>query len=156
MACAWLSSASKTASTVTAMKETLDRSNLGLLRRRQLDVNVERSMIMNGRLDGHIVQGARGWDGSVHQHGGCWRLHLFLLSNMILTRDGTSWIFHGRQRFCRWTEYRHCLRTYRRLVQGGYHPIYSRKHQFPWHHYRNGGQHRIWYSGKYIARLQSL
>ena len=42
--------------TVTAMKETLERSNLGLLRVGD-KVNVERSMMMNGRLDGHIVQG---------------------------------------------------------------------------------------------------
>lgn len=42
--------------TVTAMKETLDRSNLGLLQVGD-KVNVERSMQMNGRLDGHIVQG---------------------------------------------------------------------------------------------------
>ena len=41
---------------VTAMKETLDRTNLGLLHVGD-KVNVERSMIMNGRLDGHIVQG---------------------------------------------------------------------------------------------------
>ena len=38
------------------MKETLDRSNLGLLQVGD-EVNVERSMMMNGRLDGHIVQG---------------------------------------------------------------------------------------------------
>lgn len=42
--------------TVTAMKETLERSNLGLLKVGDR-VNVERSMLMNGRLDGHIVQG---------------------------------------------------------------------------------------------------
>ena len=42
--------------TVTAMKETLLRSNLGLLKEGDR-VNVERSMPMNGRLDGHIVQG---------------------------------------------------------------------------------------------------
>ena len=41
---------------VTAMKETLDRTNLGLLKIGD-KVNVERSMLMNGRLDGHIVQG---------------------------------------------------------------------------------------------------
>jgi riboflavin synthase len=41
---------------VTAMKETLDRSNLGNLKVGD-EVNVERSMMMNGRLDGHIVQG---------------------------------------------------------------------------------------------------
>lgn len=42
--------------TVTAVQETLDRSNLGDLRPGSL-VNLERSMKMDGRLDGHIVQG---------------------------------------------------------------------------------------------------
>lgn len=42
--------------TVTAVEETLLRSNLGLLAVGD-EVNVERSMLMNGRLDGHIVQG---------------------------------------------------------------------------------------------------
>ncbi|MDY5767103.1 MAG: riboflavin synthase [Alloprevotella sp.] len=41
---------------VTAMDESLRRSNLGLLVPGD-KVNVERSMQMNGRLDGHIVQG---------------------------------------------------------------------------------------------------
>ena len=41
---------------VIAMRETLERSNLGLLKEGD-KVNVERSMLMNGRLDGHIVQG---------------------------------------------------------------------------------------------------
>lgn len=42
--------------TVTAMRETLDRSNLGLLCVGDV-VNVERSVPLNDRLDGHIVQG---------------------------------------------------------------------------------------------------
>lgn len=42
--------------TVTAMKETLDRSNLGLLKVGDL-VNLERSMKPDALLDGHIVQG---------------------------------------------------------------------------------------------------
>ena len=42
--------------TVTAIEETLRRSNLGLLEPGSR-VNVERSMRVNGRLDGHIVQG---------------------------------------------------------------------------------------------------
>jgi riboflavin synthase len=41
---------------VTAIKETLLKSNLGLLETGS-KVNLERSMPMNGRLDGHIVQG---------------------------------------------------------------------------------------------------
>jgi riboflavin synthase len=41
---------------VTAIQETLNKSNLG--RWQQGDrVNLERCMVMNGRLDGHIVQG---------------------------------------------------------------------------------------------------
>ena len=42
--------------TVTAMQETLNRSNLSLLKEGDW-VNVERSMLLNKRLDGHIVQG---------------------------------------------------------------------------------------------------
>ncbi|MGN0223437.1 MAG: riboflavin synthase [Muribaculaceae bacterium] len=41
---------------VVAIAETLQRSNLGDLQPGNL-VNLERSMVMNGRLDGHIVQG---------------------------------------------------------------------------------------------------
>ncbi|TXC85186.1 riboflavin synthase [Luteibaculum oceani] len=41
---------------VTAVDETLKKTNLGNLKEGSL-VNLERCMIMNGRLDGHIVQG---------------------------------------------------------------------------------------------------
>ena len=42
--------------TVTAIKETLEKSNLGTLKPGD-KVNLERSASMNARLDGHIVQG---------------------------------------------------------------------------------------------------
>jgi riboflavin synthase len=42
--------------TVTAIRETLEKSNLGTLQPGD-EVNLERSMRMDGRLDGHIVQG---------------------------------------------------------------------------------------------------
>ena len=42
--------------TVTAIRETLDKTNLGQLQTGDL-INLERCMQMNGRLDGHIVQG---------------------------------------------------------------------------------------------------
>lgn len=42
--------------TVTAMRETMLRTNLGTLKVGDL-VNIERSMPANGRFDGHIVQG---------------------------------------------------------------------------------------------------
>jgi riboflavin synthase len=41
---------------VTAIKETLEKSNLASLQIGST-VNIERCMVMNGRLDGHIVQG---------------------------------------------------------------------------------------------------
>lgn len=41
---------------ITAIAETLRKTNLGLLNTGDL-INLERSMILNGRLDGHIVQG---------------------------------------------------------------------------------------------------
>ena len=41
---------------VTAIAETLRKTNLGLLEAGDL-VNLERSMQMNGRVDGHLVQG---------------------------------------------------------------------------------------------------
>lgn len=41
---------------VTAIQETIEKSNLGSLREGR-KVNLERCMLMNGRLDGHIVQG---------------------------------------------------------------------------------------------------
>lgn len=41
---------------VTAIKETLNKTNLGLLRSGD-EVNLERCMLANGRFDGHIVQG---------------------------------------------------------------------------------------------------
>jgi riboflavin synthase len=42
--------------TVTAIDETLNRTNIGLLKPGDL-VNLERCVPVNGRLDGHIVQG---------------------------------------------------------------------------------------------------
>ncbi len=41
---------------VTAIEETLEKSNLGRWQPGDL-VNLERCLLMNGRLDGHIVQG---------------------------------------------------------------------------------------------------
>lgn len=42
--------------TVTAIQETLEKTNLGLLKMGDF-INLERAMMMNSRLDGHIVQG---------------------------------------------------------------------------------------------------
>lgn len=68
--------------TVTAMKETIECSNIGLLKAGD-EVNVERSMMMNGRLDGHIVQG-----------------HVDQTAECIAVEDAEgSWIYTFRYRY---------------------------------------------------------
>jgi len=62
--------------TVTAIKETLEKSNIGNLKRDD-SVNLERAMKMNARLDGHIVQG------HVDQIATCTNIE----------NDNGSWIF---------------------------------------------------------------
>lgn len=60
--------------TVTAIHETLQKTNLGSLKPDDL-VNLERCMQMNGRLDGHIVQGhvdATARVESILEQGGSW------------------------------------------------------------------------------------
>lgn len=60
---------------VTAIGETLRRTNLGMLREGSL-VNLERSLALGDRLDGHLVQG------HVDQTGVCRR---------VADRDGSWW-----------------------------------------------------------------
>lgn len=60
--------------TVTAIEETLQKTNLGNLRTGDI-VNLERCMAANGRFDGHIVQGHVDQTGTVTQvtdHQGSW------------------------------------------------------------------------------------
>ena len=54
--CLTISDISKETYLVNVVKETIERSNLGLLNIGDF-VNIERSMMMNDRIDGHIVQG---------------------------------------------------------------------------------------------------
>lgn len=65
--CLTVTSVSDKAYTVTAVDETLKKTNLGLLRPGSY-VNLERCMPANGRFDGHIVQG------HVDQTGVCTRI----------------------------------------------------------------------------------
>ncbi len=60
--------------TVTAIKETLEKTNLGFLRPGD-KVNLERSTKLDGRLDGHMVQGHVDQVAvcrSVREAGGSW------------------------------------------------------------------------------------
>ncbi len=61
---------------VTSIQETLEKSNLGTIKIGDL-INLERAMIINSRLDGHIVQG------HVDQIGFCTEIDF---------REG-SWVF---------------------------------------------------------------
>ena len=59
---------------VTAIDETLQKSNLGLLKVGDM-TNLERCMMANGRFDGHIVQGHVDQTGickSIKEVGGSW------------------------------------------------------------------------------------
>jgi riboflavin synthase len=65
------------AHTVTAVEETLQRSNLGKLRPGDA-LNLERAMRSDGRLDGHIVQGHVDTTGvctGVEELDGSWYFH---------------------------------------------------------------------------------
>jgi len=59
---------------VVAVKETLLKSNLGMIRAGD-KMNLERCMLNNGRFDGHIVQGhvdQTGFVKSIKDEGGSW------------------------------------------------------------------------------------
>ena len=76
--------------TVTAIQETLERSNLGMLQVGD-KVNLERSMLMNGRLDGHIVQGHVDRTAtcvSVVEEDGSWRYAFHYELNREQARKG--------------------------------------------------------------------
>lgn len=63
---------------VTAIDETLERTNLGKLVEGDI-VNLERCMIANGRLDGHIVQGHVDQTGiceKVEELDGSWKYYI--------------------------------------------------------------------------------
>lgn len=74
--CLTVVSLTDTTYTVTAIAETLNKTNLDTLRTNDL-VNLERAMILGSRLDGHIVQG------HVDQTGEC----------TSVKEDNGSWIF---------------------------------------------------------------
>lgn len=83
--------------TVTAIQETLDRSNLGSL---QLGdhVNLERSMLLGGRLDGHIVQGHVDMKArcvSVTEADGSWLYRFEHATDAALARKGYMTVEKG-------------------------------------------------------------
>lgn len=86
--------------TVTAIKETLDKTTLGSLATGQ-SVNLERAMKLGDRLDGHIVQGHVDQTGTciaIENENGSWRftfeydpkLNNITIEKGSITVDGTS------------------------------------------------------------------
>lgn len=76
--------------TVTAIQETLDKSNLGQFKVGD-KVNLERSMLMNGRLDGHIVQGHVDQVAvctSVQETDGSWRYRFEYERDEVMAKQG--------------------------------------------------------------------
>lgn len=62
---------------VTAINETLLKTNLGKLSHGSI-VNLERCMVFNGRIDGHIVQGHVDQTGvveKIEEQGGSWKIY---------------------------------------------------------------------------------
>ena len=126
--------------TVTAMRETLERSNLGLLSVGD-KVNVERSMLMNGRLDGHIVQG------HVDQTARC---------TAMADADGSTYFTfeypldlemarrgYRIEGFVGYRQRRqpHRLPSHRQQLPGCHHTLYVRAHKLLRHTSRFGCQH---------------
>lgn len=72
--CLTVTEINKSIYSVTAIQETLQKTNLGQLKIGD-KINLERCMLMNGRLDGHIVQGHVDQTGictAVEEQNGSW------------------------------------------------------------------------------------
>lgn len=86
--------------TVTAIDETLQKTNLGALKVGD-SINLERGMVLGARLDGHIVQGHVDQTGictNIHEEDGSWvftfsynaGLNNVTIEKGSITIDGTS------------------------------------------------------------------
>lgn len=76
---------------VTAIKETLDKTNLGQWTI-GTKVNLERCMVMNGRLDGHIVQGHVDTTAictAIEDQQGSWKYTFEYSSNDVTVEKGS-------------------------------------------------------------------
>lgn len=77
--------------TVTAIQETLDKTNLGAWKQ-GTKVNLERCMQMNGRLDGHIVQGHVDTTATciaVEDQLGSWKYTFRYMDDMVTVEKGS-------------------------------------------------------------------
>lgn len=76
---------------VTAIQETLDKTNLGSWKN-GTKVNLERCMPMNGRLDGHIVQGHVDTTAvctAIEYQSGSWKFTFAYQTNQVTVEKGS-------------------------------------------------------------------
>ena len=118
--------------TVTAIRETLLKSNLGGLTEGDL-VNLERSMRPDALLDGHIVQG------HVDQTARCTAIRE-ADGSWYYTFESVGGQYHGRKRVGRRERGQSDGCQFGRgFVSGGDYPVHARAYQFP---YFSGGNGR--------------
>lgn len=89
--CLTVVSLSDSSYTVTAIKETLDKTNLGFWKV-GTQVNLERCMQLNGRLDGHIVQGHVDTIAEcteIEDHNGSWKFKFTYEGDFITVEKGS-------------------------------------------------------------------
>lgn len=80
--------------TVTAIQETMQKTNLGDWNV-GTKVNLERCMVMNGRLDGHIVQGhvdTTAVCASIEDQDGSWKYTFRYTTNQVTVEKGSATI----------------------------------------------------------------
>ena len=129
--------------TVTAIQETLERSNLGTLSVGD-KVNLERSMLMNGRLDGHIVQGHVDQTARCTKNRSCRRKPILYLHLRPQSRNGCQRLYDRRERI----GYRergkpHRMQLARQQFPSGDHSLHLRAYQFPPNRGRQYSEPRI-------------
>jgi riboflavin synthase len=76
---------------VTAIQETLDKTNLGSWKV-GTEVNLERCMLMNGRLDGHLVQGHVDTNANcifIEDQGGSWKYTFRYTAENVTVEKGS-------------------------------------------------------------------
>lgn len=89
--CLTVVSISERSYVVTAIQETLDKTNLGSWKN-GTKVNLERCMPMNGRLDGHIVQGHVDTTAvctAIEDQSGSWKFTFAYQTNQVTVEKGS-------------------------------------------------------------------
>ncbi|TXI87019.1 MAG: riboflavin synthase [Crocinitomicaceae bacterium] len=89
--CLTVVSISESSYVVTAIQETLDKTNLGSWKN-GTKVNLERCMPMNGRLDGHIVQGHVDTTAvctAIEDQSGSWKFTFAYQTNQVTVEKGS-------------------------------------------------------------------